>query len=163
MSRVAPSPTPRCSSYRKGSLWVILTYCRQLYLLFFSKCTWLQLHNHTYYCLKMHMKMNRLSSFNNGKVDEIWHVLIHFITTELELINPFTGFRAIFIYFSFYGLLAHILWHLQLILVINNKIKHTLFVELAKSQIMFWDSINFGTSTNFSVTPENIVGERWMT
>ena len=30
---VAPSPTPRCSSYRKGSLRVTLDYGRQLYLL----------------------------------------------------------------------------------------------------------------------------------
>ena len=29
----APSPTPLCSSYRKGSLQVILDYGRQLYLL----------------------------------------------------------------------------------------------------------------------------------
>ena len=29
---VAPSPTPWCSSYRKGSLWVTLDYGRQLYL-----------------------------------------------------------------------------------------------------------------------------------
>ena len=32
---VAPSPTPSCSSYRKGSLWVTLDYGRQLYLLFY--------------------------------------------------------------------------------------------------------------------------------
>ena len=31
---VAPSPTPWCSSYRKGSLRVTLNYGRQLYLLF---------------------------------------------------------------------------------------------------------------------------------
>ena len=29
--RIAPSPTPRCSSYRKGSLRVTLDYGRQLY------------------------------------------------------------------------------------------------------------------------------------
>ena len=29
---VAPSPTPRCSSYRKGSLRVTLDYGRQLYI-----------------------------------------------------------------------------------------------------------------------------------
>ena len=28
---VAPSPAPRCSSYRKGSLRVALDYCSQLY------------------------------------------------------------------------------------------------------------------------------------
>ena len=31
---VAPSPTPWCSSYRKGNLWVTLDYGRELYLLF---------------------------------------------------------------------------------------------------------------------------------
>ena len=31
---VVPSPTPWCSSYRKGSLWVTLDYGRQLYLLY---------------------------------------------------------------------------------------------------------------------------------
>ena len=31
---VAPSPTPWCSSYRKGSLRVTLDYGRQLYLLY---------------------------------------------------------------------------------------------------------------------------------
>ena len=31
---VAPSPTPWCSSYRKGSLRVTLDYDRQLYLLY---------------------------------------------------------------------------------------------------------------------------------
>ena len=30
---VAPSPSPWCSSYRKGSLWVALNYGRQLYYL----------------------------------------------------------------------------------------------------------------------------------
>ena len=30
---VAPSPTPWCSSYRKGRLWVTLDYWRQLYFL----------------------------------------------------------------------------------------------------------------------------------
>ena len=29
--KVAPSPTPQCSSYRKGSLLVALDYGRQLY------------------------------------------------------------------------------------------------------------------------------------
>ena len=31
---VAPSPTPWCRSYRKGSLWVTHNYRRQLYLLY---------------------------------------------------------------------------------------------------------------------------------
>ena len=34
---VAPSPTPWCSSYRKGSLWVTLDYGRQLDLLYSVK------------------------------------------------------------------------------------------------------------------------------
>ena len=34
---VAPSPTPWCSSYRKGSLRVTLDYGRQLYLLTFEE------------------------------------------------------------------------------------------------------------------------------
>ena len=34
---VAPSPTPWCSSYRKGSLRVTLDYGRQLYLLIAKK------------------------------------------------------------------------------------------------------------------------------
>ena len=33
---VTPSPTPRCSSYRKGSLRVTLDYSRHLYLLMFQ-------------------------------------------------------------------------------------------------------------------------------
>ena len=43
---VAPSPTPRCSSYRKGSLWITLDYGSQLYFTFtysslrFSSHTW---------------------------------------------------------------------------------------------------------------------------
>ena len=36
---VAPSPTPRCSSYWKGSLLVTLDYGRQLYLLYMCVCT----------------------------------------------------------------------------------------------------------------------------
>ena len=35
---VAPSPTPWCSSYRKGSLRVTLDYGRQLYLLYLLVC-----------------------------------------------------------------------------------------------------------------------------
>ena len=31
---VAPFPTPWCSSYLKGSLWVVLDYSRQFYLLY---------------------------------------------------------------------------------------------------------------------------------
>ena len=34
---VAPSPTPWCSSYRKGSLRVTLDYGRQLYLYIYTK------------------------------------------------------------------------------------------------------------------------------
>ena len=37
---VAPSPTPWCSSYRKGGLRVILDYGRQLYLLISAKNLW---------------------------------------------------------------------------------------------------------------------------
>ena len=37
---VAPSPTPWCSSYRKGSLRVTLDYGRQLYLLTNEAETW---------------------------------------------------------------------------------------------------------------------------
>ena len=33
--KVAPSPTPRCSSYRKGSLRVTLDYGRQLYFTYY--------------------------------------------------------------------------------------------------------------------------------
>ena len=33
---VAPSPTPQCSSYQKGSLLVALDYGRQLYLLIYT-------------------------------------------------------------------------------------------------------------------------------
>ena len=35
MEGVAPCPTPWCSSYRKGSLWVTLDYGRQLYFYVF--------------------------------------------------------------------------------------------------------------------------------
>ena len=35
---VAPSPTPWCSSYRKGSLQVTLDYGRQLYFLYSYIC-----------------------------------------------------------------------------------------------------------------------------
>ena len=34
---VAPSPTPPCSSYRKGSLWVTLDSTRQLYFLLLNQ------------------------------------------------------------------------------------------------------------------------------
>ena len=37
MEGVAPSPTPWCSSYRKGSLRVTRDYGRQLYLLTYIK------------------------------------------------------------------------------------------------------------------------------
>ena len=47
---VAPSPTPRCRSYWKGSLLVTLNYSRQLYyictVLYISECSWI----HTYTC-----------------------------------------------------------------------------------------------------------------
>ena len=33
---VAPSPTPWCSSYRKGSFRVTLDYGRQLYFIYFA-------------------------------------------------------------------------------------------------------------------------------
>ena len=45
---VAPSPTPWCSSYRKGSLRVTLDYGRQLYLLTFKMRTFAKLN-----CLKL--------------------------------------------------------------------------------------------------------------
>ena len=34
---VAPSPTPQCSSYWKGSLWVTLSYGRQLYFIYIDR------------------------------------------------------------------------------------------------------------------------------
>ena len=39
---VAPSPTPWCSSYQKGSLWVTLIYGRQLYnnYIYTYMCVW---------------------------------------------------------------------------------------------------------------------------
>ena len=37
---VAPSPTPQCSSYRKGNLQITLDYGRQLYFTYGSKCNW---------------------------------------------------------------------------------------------------------------------------
>ena len=43
---VAPSPTPWCSSYRKGSLRVTLDYGRQLYLLLYGDRE--KIINHTY-------------------------------------------------------------------------------------------------------------------
>ena len=33
---VAPSPTPQCSKYRKGSLWVTLNYVWSLYIVIWS-------------------------------------------------------------------------------------------------------------------------------
>ena len=41
---VAPSPTPWCSSYRKGSLRVTLDYGRQLYLLYMILAALLEPH-----------------------------------------------------------------------------------------------------------------------
>ena len=40
---VAPSPTPRYSSYRKGSLRVTLDYGRQLFLLIYE-CIWINMY-----------------------------------------------------------------------------------------------------------------------
>ena len=39
---VAPSPTPWCSSYRKGSLRVTLDYGRQLYLYITASSKWVR-------------------------------------------------------------------------------------------------------------------------
>ena len=54
---VAPSPTPWCSSYRKGSLRVTLDYGRQLYIMEDKCFDWLiqineVLVKETTYCLK---------------------------------------------------------------------------------------------------------------
>ena len=45
---VAPSPTPWCSSYRKGSLRVALDFGRQLYNLFLLRIIYTQLHRIKY-------------------------------------------------------------------------------------------------------------------
>ena len=51
---VAPSPTPRCSSYRKGSLRVTLVYGRQLYFLCLDvaqgRMNWTPNENRTHSC-----------------------------------------------------------------------------------------------------------------
>ena len=53
--RVAPSPTPWCSSYQKGSLWVILDYgCQFYYFTYSHTVKWLQvLRFSTYYSIKL--------------------------------------------------------------------------------------------------------------
>ena len=48
---VAPSPIPRCSSYRKGPLRVTLDYGCQLYYIhtyIYSVCMYLHIHTYTY-------------------------------------------------------------------------------------------------------------------
>ena len=51
---VAPSPTPRCSSYRKGSLWVTLDYGRQLYFTYYDQTTVLKHCNEKWNCMCAH-------------------------------------------------------------------------------------------------------------
>ena len=57
---VAPCPTPRCSSYRKGSLLVFLDYSRQLYLL-------------TYYSTRMNLESTSMASALNNPQKLIYH------------------------------------------------------------------------------------------
>ena len=58
---VAPSPTPWCSSYRKGSLRVTLDYGRQLYLLVSKiKFTWCVCVSQVFYKLWRKRKCNSI-------------------------------------------------------------------------------------------------------
>ena len=53
---VAPSPTPWCSSYRKGSLWVTLDYGRQLYFIYIHLCMYIHqyIYIYIYWCMYIH-------------------------------------------------------------------------------------------------------------
>ena len=57
---VAPSPTPWCSSYRKGSLLVALDYGRQLYFFFFITHTNTRSHPHTHTLIITHKDSNKI-------------------------------------------------------------------------------------------------------
>ena len=54
---VAPSPTPWCSSYRKGSLRVTLDYGRQLYLLIYLYI-YIQTHPHPHTYIHIYIYIN---------------------------------------------------------------------------------------------------------
>ena len=45
---VAPSPTPRCRSYRKGNLRVTLDYGRQLYFIYMYVCVYIYMYIYIY-------------------------------------------------------------------------------------------------------------------
>ena len=68
---VAPSPTPRCSSYWKGSLLVALDYGRQLYFTFLTNCMYgedLALNNLCLICHKTPTKPNWGKIKLNGRL-----------------------------------------------------------------------------------------------
>ena len=77
---VAPSPTPWCSSYRKGSLRVTLDYGRQLYLLIFTK-----------YIFFVYKPLSYIFTFNNWKLvslDNNWVIL--YFSNEIILFGKLT-------------------------------------------------------------------------
>ena len=118
---VAPSPTPWCSSYRKGSLRVTLDYGRQLYnLLIISKyeVNWFQVLVCNYgdltpvICLHTfkwifiyHLLVNSLViSFLNELQLICWYTCIAIISTRLNGFNY--CYRTLIILFNVYHLFA---------------------------------------------------------
>ena len=72
---VAPSPTPWCSSYRKGSLRVTLDYGRQFYftyILTHSRYTHAHTHTHTHICIYIY-----ISTFSHVRYTYIIYIYIY--------------------------------------------------------------------------------------
>ena len=78
--RVAPSPTPWCSSYRKGSLRVTLGYGRQLYLLPMTKTIKIRRTRHAGHCRRSRDELIsdiRLWTPSHGRAKAGWPARIY--------------------------------------------------------------------------------------
>ena len=93
--RVVPSPTPRCSTYWKGSLQIALNYRRQLNLLTImygiSTLTHIAIFFYLADTIVHHRKINECSSLTN------WRKITVFKINQSIIISFFLSFFLLFI------------------------------------------------------------------
>ena len=107
---VAPSPTPWCSSYRKGSLRVTLDYGRQLYFTYiFEKSSFIHLltlrtiYISPHHVSRMWHKVNFLAEFNGFWIQDLpsprlllrEHNLSHYLPISVGKIIGFIHFPRV--------------------------------------------------------------------
>ena len=85
---VAPSPTPWCSSYRKGSFRVTLDYGRQLYLLTYS--IYIYIYIYIYKIHSIYIYIYKIHKYNSYAISHLVIIIIIIHPPRIYYTNIFT-------------------------------------------------------------------------